>query len=41
MHVATPEEASDTMNRGCEAAGDEEDAFLAAAGRYALSGVEW
>ena len=36
-----PDEVTDTMNRMCEEAGDEEDAFLAAAGRRALSRVEW
>ena len=36
-----PDEVTDTMNRLCEEAGDEEDAFLAAAGRRALSRVEW
>lgn len=34
-------EITDTMNRVCEAVGDEEDAFLAMAGRRVLSRVEW
>ena len=36
-----PDKVTDTMNRLCEEAGDEEDAFLAAAGRRAFSRVEW
>lgn len=34
-------EVTDTMNRVCEKAGDEKDAFLAAAGQRALDRVEW
>ena len=36
-----PDEVTDTMNRVCEEVGDENDAFLAAAGRRALDRVEW
>ena len=36
-----PDEVTDTMNRVCEEAGDENDSFLAAAGRLALDRVEW
>lgn len=36
-----PDEVTDTMNRVCEEVGDEDDAFLAAAGRLALDRVEW
>ena len=32
-----PDEVTDTMNRVCEEVGDEDDTFLAAAGRRALS----
>ena len=36
-----PDEVTDTMNRVCEEAGDENNSFLAAAGRLALNRVEW
>ena len=36
-----PDEVTDSMNRVCEDVGNEEDAFLAAAGRHALDRVEW
>ena len=36
-----PDEITETMNRVCEAVGDEEDAFLDAAGRRVLHNVEW
>ena len=36
-----PDEVTDTMNRVCEEVGDENDSFLAAAGRLALDRVEW
>ena len=41
VHAAALGETTDMMNRACEAAGDEEDAFLAIAGRHALHRVEW
>ena len=41
VHAAALGETTDMMNRVCEAAGDEEDAFLAIAGRHALNRVEW
>lgn len=36
-----PDEITETMNRVCEAVGDEEGAFLAIASRHALHRVEW
>ena len=36
-----PDEVTDTMNRVCEEIGNDEDTFLAAAGRYAPKRVEW
>ena len=36
-----PDEITETMNRVCEAVGDEEDAFLDAASRRVLHNVEW
>ena len=36
-----PDEVTDTMNRVCGEVGDENDTFLAAAGRLALDRVEW
>ena len=36
-----PDEVTDTMNRVCEEARHQEDAFLAAAGRCAFDRVEW
>ena len=36
-----PDEVTDTMNRVCEEVGDENNSFLAAAGRLALNRVEW
>ena len=41
VHAAALGEVTGTMNRVCEAVGDEEDAFLAIAGRHALNRVEW
>ena len=35
------EEVTDTMNRVCDEVGDDNDAFLAAAGRRVLDRVEW
>ena len=35
------EEITDTMNRVCDEVGDNDDAFLAAAGRQVLDRVEW
>ena len=35
------DEVTETMNRVCDAVGDEQDAFLAAAGRSVLDRVEW
>ena len=32
---------TDTMNRVCDEVGDDDDAFLAAAGRRMLDRVEW
>ena len=40
-HAAALGETTDTMNRVCEAAGQEEDAFLAIASRRSLNRVEW
>ena len=35
------EEVTDTMNRVCDQMGENDDAFLAAAGRRVLDRVEW
>ena len=35
------DEVTEAMNRACEAIGDADDAFLAAAGRRVLDRVEW
>ena len=35
------DEVTDTMNRVCDEVGDDNDAFLAAAGRRVLDRVEW
>ncbi len=35
------DEVTDTMNRVCDAVGDGQDAFLAAAGRRVLDRAEW
>ena len=35
------EEVPDTMNRVCDKVGENDDVFLAAAGRQALNCVEW
>ena len=35
------DEVADAMNRVCEAVGDTDDAFLAAASRRVLDRVEW
>ena len=35
------EEVTDTMNRVCDEVGENDDAFLAAAGRRVLDRVEW
>ena len=35
------DEVTDTMNRVCDEVGDDDDAFLAAAGRRMLDRVEW
>ena len=40
-HTAALGETTETMNRVCEAAGQEEDDFLAIASRRALNRVEW
>ena len=37
----SPDEVTDAMNRICERVGDEEDAFVAAAGRRVLDRIEW
>ena len=34
-------EVTDTMNRACDEVGDDDDAFLHAAGRRVLYRVEW
>ena len=35
------DEVTDGMNRACDAIGDDDDLFLAAAGRGVLDRVEW
>ena len=35
------DEVTDTMNRVCDAVGDDDDAFLHAAGRRVLDRVDW
>ena len=37
----SPDEVTDTMNRVCEQAGDEKDAFVAAASLRTLDHIEW
>lgn len=37
----SPDEVTDTMNRVCEQAGDEKDAFVAAASLRTLDRIEW
>ncbi|HEV8345538.1 MAG TPA: ribbon-helix-helix protein, CopG family [Vicinamibacterales bacterium] len=37
----SPDEVTDAMNRVCADVGDQEDAFVAAAGRRALEQTEW
>ena len=37
----SPDEVTDAMNRVCETVGDEEDTFIAAAGRRVLDRIEW
>jgi hypothetical protein len=36
-----PDEVTETMDRVCEALGDQSDAFVAAAGRRVLENTEW
>ena len=36
-----PDEVTDTMNRVCDEVGDDDDAFLHAAGRRVLDRVDW